>query len=353
MANAILVIEHDLQLMEGIRGPTEDSGYLVLTARNGSEGLRKAKREQPSLVIVDFSLPDMTGNVVARRLRKDPATNHQVILMVAGEDQIDELEIGPRASADDFLIKPFAANELVGKIKTLIKSENEEKGTVIATGNSELDSKMGGGVPMGSLMLIEGDSGAGKSVLSQQMMHGCLKNGYQLTLFSSENTVKSLAKQMRSLNLNILDYVLLDKFRVFSIETSRLGTQAPTILMQAMKSERRRDIVFIDSLTSSITEASDTDVMTFFEECKRLCSNGTTVVVVVHSHGMARELIIRVRSLCDAHLQLHTEEVGQKLVKTLEVTKVRGAEQHTGNIISFEVEPGWGMRVIPINRVKG
>jgi flagellar protein FlaH len=43
--------------------------------------------------------------------------------------------------------------------------------------------------------------------------------------------------------------------------------------------------------------------------------------------------------------------VGQKLVKTLEVTKVRGAEKTTGNIVSFEVEPGWGMRVIPINKV--
>jgi flagellar protein FlaH len=52
-------------------------------------------------------------------------------------------------------------------------------------------------------------------------------------------------------------------------------------------------------------------------------------------------------------LQLRTEEVGKKLVKTLEVTKVRGADKSTGNIVSFEVEPGWGMRIIPINKVNG
>lgn len=352
MAQAILVIEHDLNLMDAIRDPLENKGYSVLIARNGSEGLHKAEIEQPGLVIVEFGLPDMTGNVVARQLRKDPAAEHQGILMIAGEDQLDELEIGPRASADDFLIKPFATQELINKIRPLIRSEDNATGTVISTGNSELDNKMGGGIPMGSLTLIEGDSGAGKSVLAQQMMHGCLKNEYELTLFSSENTVKSLVKQMKSLDLGILDYVLLSKFRVLSIETSRLGSAAPTILMQAMRSEQRRDIVFVDSLTPLITEASDTDVMTFFEECKRLCSNGTTVVIIVHSYGMTRELIIRVRSLCDAHLQLRTEEVGQKLVKTLEVTKVRGAEQHTGNIISFEVEPGWGMRVIPINKIR-
>jgi flagellar protein FlaH len=73
----------------------------------------------------------------------------------------------------------------------------------------------------------------------------------------------------------------------------------------------------------------------------------------VHSHGLNPDLLIRLRSLCDAHLQLRTEEVGQKLVKTLEVTKVRGADKSTGNIISFEVEPGWGMRIIPINKVNG
>ena len=67
---------------------------------------------------------------------------------------------------------------------------------------------------MGSLTLIEGDSGAGKSVLSQQMIRGCLDNGYKLTLFSSENTVKSLAKQMQSLNLGILDYLLLGRLRM-------------------------------------------------------------------------------------------------------------------------------------------
>jgi flagellar protein FlaH len=120
-----------------------------------------------------------------------------------------------------------------------------------------------------------------------------------------------------------------------------------------MRTEKAREMVFVDSLTSSIPASSDREVLAFFEECKRLCGDGATVIIVVHSHGVTRELLTRIRSLCDAHLQLRTEEVGNKLVKTLEVTKVRGAEQTTGNIVSFEVEPGWGIRVIPINKVKG
>jgi len=349
----ILLIESDVQLVELVKYPLQEEGYTVLSALEGRDGLNKARREQPDLVMVDFKLPTMKGNEICKTLRKDPVTSHQRILMIADESQLEELEIGPGSSIDDFLIKPFSPVELITKLKPLLVSEEEQGAKMISTGNHDLDSKMGGGVPVGSMTLIEGDSGAGKSVLSQQMMHGCLLDGWKLTLFTSENSVKSLVKQMRSLNLDILDYVLLDKLRIFPIETSRLGVQAPTVLVQAMKNEKSREMIFVDSLTSSISALSDREVLGFFEESKRLCADGTTVLVIIHSHGLTRELLTRIRSLCDAHLQLRTEEVGNKLVKTLEVTKVRGAEQTTGNIVSFEVEPGWGIRVIPINKVKG
>jgi flagellar protein FlaH len=132
-----------------------------------------------------------------------------------------------------------------------------------------------------------------------------------------------------------------------------LGKDAPPTLLKAMKAEKGRDMIFVDSLTSSIPASSDKEVLGFFEDAKRMCGDGTTVVTIIHSHGLTRELLTRIRSLCDAHLQLRTEEAGNKLVKTLEVTKVRGAEQTTGNIVSFEVEPGWGIRVIPLNKAKG
>ncbi|HEY4688198.1 MAG TPA: ATPase domain-containing protein [Anaerolineae bacterium] len=348
----VMLIESDLQMIELIRYPLEEEGYAVVATKDGPEGLRRIRTEQPNLVLVNFNLPTMKGSQVAKTIRKDPVTDQVRIVLIADESQLETLEIGPGSSVDDFLIKPFGPVELITKIKPLMVTEDEQV-KMISTGNGDLDAKIGGGVPMGSLTLIEGDSGAGKSVLSQQMMHGCLVDGYKLSLFTSENAVKSLVKQMRSLNLDILDYLLLDKLRIFPIETARLGRDAPPTLMRAIRREKGRNMIFIDSLTSSIPQSSDKEVLGFFEESKRLCGEGTTVLVVVHSHGLTRELLTRIRSLCDAHLQLRTEEVGNKLVKTLEVTKVRGAEQTTGNIISFEVEPGWGIRVIPISKVKG
>lgn len=226
----------------------------------------------------------------------------------------------------------------------------------ISSGNMELDSKLGGGLPVGSLVLIEGSSGSGKSVLSQQVMYGALLDGFRVSLFTSENTVKSLVSQMESIDLDILDYLLLGKFKAYPMELSHLGDQATAQVILAMKREHERDydLIVVDSFTAAVVHTTKNQViLSFFEECKRLCANGATIMVTLHEHGVPSELITRIRSLCDANLRLHTEQDGQKLVKTLEVAKIKGAASSTGAIVGFDVEPGWGMRVIPISKARG
>src|SRR5581483_3445038 len=234
----ILIVESNAPLVDLIKDPLEQDGYSVIVTLDGKEGLNLARREQPSLVILDFKLPNAKGNEIAKTLRRDPVTSHERILMLADENQLEHLEIGPKSAVDDFLIKPFSVVELISKVKPLLISPEDENAKLISTGNPDLDNKMGGGVPMGSLTLIEGDSGAGKSVLAQQVMHGGLTEGHKLAFFTSENTVKSMVKQMRSLNLDVLDYLLLDYLRIYPIETSRLGKDAPAMLVHAMKREK-------------------------------------------------------------------------------------------------------------------
>jgi flagellar protein FlaH len=62
--------------------------------------------------------------------------------------------------------------------------------------------------------------------------------------------------------------------------------------------------------------------------------------------------MVRLGSMCDAHLRLRIETMGSKIIKILEVCKVRGAEMTTGNIVSFDVEPGWGIKVIPYSKAR-
>lgn len=236
------------------------------------------------------------------------------------------------------------------------QSSSDAPKRVISSGNAELDSRLGGGLPAGSLVLIEGSSGAGKSVLSQQILKGALSDGNTAALFTTENTVKSLVSQMESIDLDIFDFLLLGKLRAYPVELSHLGDAATAVLLHAMKQEQghQRDLIIIDSLTSAIAHIENkAPILSFFESCKRLCSGGMTIIITLHAQAIADEFMNPLRSVCDAHLALHTEHDGNRLVKTLEVAKIRGAASVTGSIVGFDVEPGWGMRVIPISKARG
>ena len=226
---------------------------------------------------------------------------------------------------------------------------------VLSTGNSEMDKKMGGGIPVGSLTLIEGPNDSGKSVLSQQIMWGGLQQGFTVAYYTTENTVKSLIKQMESLSLDISDYFILGKVKIFPIHLKGVEVSAPLLeyLLRSIK-VLREEVVIIDSLTVFLSHAgsSDIDVINFFANCKNLCDEGKTILVTAHEYAFSEELLVRIRSICDGHIRLRIEEVGTQLMKTMEVAKIRGADRTTGNIISFEVEPGFGLRIIPVSRAK-
>jgi flagellar protein FlaH len=98
--------------------------------------------------------------------------------------------------------------------------------------------------------------------------------------------------------------------------------------------------------------ASEVDIMGYFERCKYLCDQGRTIINVAHSYVLDSGVLVRLRSASDAHLRLMIEKIGDKLVKTLEVAKVRGAAQTTGNVITFEVEPEVGMKIMPLSRAR-
>ena len=239
-------------------------------------------------------------------------------------------------------------------------TELEGKGSVVAeakvisTGNSEIDKKLGGGVPLGSMTLVERESDSGKSVLSQQMIWGSLYDGLEVGLYTTENTVKSFMRQMNSLALDVSDFLLLKKLKVFPIMAAKTQLSVENVfavLLACIDAYERPTLIVVDSLTTFITHTSIEETMTYFETCKDFCDRGMTVLNVVNSYAFGEADLGRVRSICDAHLKLRTEQVGDIMVKVLEVAKVRGAELSTGNVVSFDVEPMLGMRIIPISKV--
>jgi len=227
---------------------------------------------------------------------------------------------------------------------------------VISTGSAEIDKKMGGGIPHGSLILIEGQSNAGKSVVSQQLAHGALNNGARVAMYTTEQTTRSLLRQMESLSLDVSDFYLLGAFNVYQVPAAMSETAAVTafdkLLAHWEKLAGHFDVIFFDSLTSFVSQVSDTKTLQFLTAAKDIVDRDITIFFTLHSHAFEDSMFARIRSLCDAHLRLRVEEMGDMLVKVLEVAKVRGAAKTTGNIITFDVEPGLGMKIVPISKAK-
>ncbi len=230
---------------------------------------------------------------------------------------------------------------------------------VVSTGNREIDQKMGGGIPVGSLTLMEGESGAGKSVLANQLTWGALREGRRVVLYTTENTFPSFVRHMISLNLDVTDYLLMGRLKLYPMPLSKPDWPVRRVLQAVEESMRRlpADFFVVDSLTglgahALLRETDESSLIGFFEKLREVCEQGKTVVTVVHSYAFDERMLIRLRSLCDADLRLRIEEVGDQLVKVLEVAKVRGAEKKTGNIVAFDVEPGIGMRIIPVSKAK-
>jgi flagellar protein FlaH len=237
----------------------------------------------------------------------------------------------------------------------MAKAAWNETRRVVATGNPEVDKKIGGGIPEGSLSLIEGQSDSGKSVLLQQLVWGALVENFRIAYYTTENTTRSLLRQMESLGMNIMDHFLLGKLNVYPVPSALTPEESMTFFSRLLSHISRQtsyDIIAMDSLTSFVSHVPERDTLTFFTAIKNICDQNKTMLITLHAYAFDESMFIRIRSICDAHLRLRIEEVGDQLVKVLEVAKVRGAEKSTGNIVSFEVEPGLGMRIVPITKAK-
>lgn len=237
---------------------------------------------------------------------------------------------------------------------TLLTSTDERR--IISTGSTEIDKKMGGGIPEGSLILIEGQSNAGKSVVTQQLLNGALNSGFRAVLYTTENTPQSLFRQMASLDLDVTDFFLLGALNVYrapaAVDEGMAEHIFDELLDHLAQLEGRFDVIFLDSITSFVSQVPEAATLRFLNKVKEFCDRRMTIFLTIHSYAFDETMFIRMRSLCDAHLRLRVQEVGDQLMKALEVAKVRGADKSTGNIINFDIEPGLGMRIIPVSSAR-
>src|SRR5690348_7993741 len=111
----ILVIEDEHKIANSIKRGLELENYAVDLSYEGDEGLDLALTEDYDLIILDRMLPEMDGIEICKRLREDK--NHTPILILTARGEIDNRVEGLNAGADDYLVKPFAFEELLARIK--------------------------------------------------------------------------------------------------------------------------------------------------------------------------------------------------------------------------------------------
>ncbi|MFN2149157.1 MAG: response regulator transcription factor [Anaerolineales bacterium] len=141
MRETILVIEDEERILQFLRRGLTYEGYTVDTAVNGTEGLAKALELNPDLVIIDWMLPELEpgldGLEVCRRLREEGDTP---LLMLTAKDSVADRVRGLDAGADDYLVKPFALNELLARVRALLRRTKTTQPEVLSFQDLRLDT---------------------------------------------------------------------------------------------------------------------------------------------------------------------------------------------------------------------
>ena len=115
----ILIIEDELPMRTALHDVLVGEGYRVLTAAEGETGLRRALEEKPDLILLDIMMPKLDGYAVCAELRR--LANPVPILMLTAKGQVEDRVQGLDAGADDYLVKPFSTEELLARVRAMLR----------------------------------------------------------------------------------------------------------------------------------------------------------------------------------------------------------------------------------------
>jgi two-component system response regulator MprA len=134
----ILVVDDERAVRESLRRALELEGYEIELAADGSEALYRLEgSEEPDAMILDVLMPGVDGLEVCRRLRG--SGSQLPVLMLTARTEVEDRVAGLDAGADDYVTKPFALEELLARVRALLRRTSDEEGDVVRFGDLELD----------------------------------------------------------------------------------------------------------------------------------------------------------------------------------------------------------------------
>jgi two-component system response regulator MprA len=133
---AILVVDDDAPIRRMLDRTLSAEGYVVETAADGGEALAAVERSAPDLVVLDVGMPGVDGLAVSRRLRAKGLS--VPVLLLTARDSVPDRVAGLDAGADDYLVKPFATEELLARVRALLRRGKSPE-ELLAFGDLTLD----------------------------------------------------------------------------------------------------------------------------------------------------------------------------------------------------------------------
>jgi len=124
MNERLLIIEDELPMRTALKDCLEAEGYRVLTAADGESGLDRALKEKPDLILLDIMMPKLDGFALCAELRR--LSNPVPVLMLTAKGQVEDRVTGLDAGADDYLVKPFSTDELLARVRALLRRTRKQ-----------------------------------------------------------------------------------------------------------------------------------------------------------------------------------------------------------------------------------
>lgn len=134
----LLFVEDSERLQRSVAKGLRSSGYAVDVAGNGPEGLWLGQSNDYDVIVLDLMLPGLDGLSLLRKLREQGRQTH--VLILTAKDTVDDRVLGLRTGADDYLIKPFAFEELLARVEALVRRQHQEKNPRLDFGRLIIDT---------------------------------------------------------------------------------------------------------------------------------------------------------------------------------------------------------------------
>lgn len=214
--------------------------------------------------------------------------------------------------------------------------------------NDELNDKMGGGIPINSIMLIEAENGLGKSALAQRFMYGLIKNGKTITYISTELTARGFVKQMDSLNYRITEELLNDKVLFLSAYPTLGNVEFEKDFFSKMMGTKQifeKDVIIIDTFSNLLVdkEINEEDVFKAIKFLKELASLGKVIVFCVEPNEIPQQFISYLRGVTDIYIKLEFKEQYGVQIRLMSVERFVGAGGDIESPLAFKVMANVGL----------